>query len=67
MSPMPTLIAHAPSRETSRWAWPSLLSFLLAAVSAGLLAFRAGLLLHAGKTIQWLALSILAVPWWRVL
>jgi predicted AAA+ superfamily ATPase len=43
--------------------------------AAGLLAFRseygrtarAGLLLHAGNTIQWLAPSILAVPWWRVL
>ena len=43
--------------------------------AAGLLAFRseygrtarAGLLLHAGKTIQWLAPSILAGPWWRVL
>lgn len=43
--------------------------------AAGLLAFRAenggsaraGLLLHAGKTIEWLAPGILAVPWWRVL
>ena len=43
--------------------------------AAGLLAFRAeyggsaraGLLLHAGKTTQWLAPGILAVPWWRVL
>jgi predicted AAA+ superfamily ATPase len=43
--------------------------------AAGLLAFRseygraarAGLLLHAGKAIEWLAPGILAVPWWRVL
>ena len=28
---------------------------------------RAGLLLHTGKTIQWIAPDVLAVPWWRVL
>ncbi len=28
---------------------------------------RAGLLLHAGDKIEWLAPKILAVPWWRVL
>jgi hypothetical protein len=27
---------------------------------------RAGLLLHAGKTAEWLAPDVLAVPWWRV-
>ena len=27
---------------------------------------RAGLLLHTGKTIEWLAPDVLAVPWWRV-
>jgi predicted AAA+ superfamily ATPase len=43
--------------------------------AAGLRAFRAeygslsraGLLLHAGQTLEWLAPDILAVPWWRVL
>ena len=43
--------------------------------AAGLLAFRAeygktaraGLLLHAGQTLEWLAPNILAAPWWRVL
>ena len=72
---MPTLNACAPSLETSRWAWPCLLSLLLAAGASGLLAFRAeyesatraGLLLHPVKTIQWLAPGILAIPWWRVL
>lgn len=28
---------------------------------------RAGLLLHAGTTLEWLAPDVLAVPWWRVL
>ena len=28
---------------------------------------RAGLLLHAGTTLDWLAPDILAVPWWRLL
>jgi hypothetical protein len=28
---------------------------------------RAGLLLHAGSTLEWLAPDVLAVPWWRVL
>lgn len=28
---------------------------------------RAGLLLHTGSTIEWLAPDVLAVPWWRVL
>ncbi len=28
---------------------------------------RAGLLLHCGKTLQWIAPDVLAVPWWRVL
>ncbi len=28
---------------------------------------RAGLLLHTGKTIEWLAPDVLAAPWWRVL
>lgn len=28
---------------------------------------RAGLLLHAGQTLEWLAPDILAAPWWRVL
>ena len=27
---------------------------------------RAGLLLHAGDTTEWLAADVLAVPWWRV-
>lgn len=27
---------------------------------------RAGLLLHTGSTIEWLAPDVLAVPWWRV-
>jgi len=43
--------------------------------AAGLRAFRAeygkaaraGLLLHAGQTLEWLAPNILAAPWWRVL
>jgi predicted AAA+ superfamily ATPase len=30
-------------------------------------ASRAGLLLHTGSTIAWLAPDVLAVPWWRVL
>jgi predicted AAA+ superfamily ATPase len=29
-------------------------------------AARAGLLLHTGSTIEWLAPDVLAVPWWRV-
>jgi hypothetical protein len=28
---------------------------------------RAGLLLHAGSTLEWLAPDVLAAPWWRVL
>jgi uncharacterized protein len=28
---------------------------------------RAGLLLHTGTTLEWLAPNVLAVPWWRVL
>lgn len=28
---------------------------------------RSGLLLHAGKTVQWLTPDVLAVPWWKVL
>lgn len=28
---------------------------------------RAGLLLHTGSTLEWLAPDVLAVPWWRVL
>jgi predicted AAA+ superfamily ATPase len=28
---------------------------------------RAGLLLHTGLTMEWLAPDVLAVPWWRVL
>ncbi len=28
---------------------------------------RAGLVLHTGRTIEWLAPDVLAVPWWRVL
>lgn len=28
---------------------------------------RSGLLLHAGRTLEWLAPDVLAVPWWRVL
>jgi uncharacterized protein len=28
---------------------------------------RAGLLLHAGNVIEWLAPDVLAAPWWRVL
>ena len=28
---------------------------------------RAGLLLHAGDTVEWLAPDVLAVPWWRVI
>src|SRR3569833_233843 len=28
---------------------------------------RAGLLLHTGNTIEWLAPDVLAAPWWRVL
>jgi hypothetical protein len=43
VSTMPTLIAHAPSRETSRWAWPCLLSLLLA---AGAAAHAADLAFH---------------------
>lgn len=30
-------------------------------------ASRAALLLHAGKTIEWLAPDVLAAPWWRVM
>jgi uncharacterized protein len=30
-------------------------------------AARAGLLLHAGSTLEWIAPDVLAVPWWRVL
>lgn len=28
---------------------------------------RAGLLLHGGQTLGWLAPDVLAAPWWRVL
>ena len=28
---------------------------------------RAGLLLHAGSTLEWLAPDVLAAPWWSVL
>lgn len=28
---------------------------------------RAGLLLHAGRSLEWLAPDVLAAPWWRVL
>ncbi len=28
---------------------------------------RAGLLLHTGSTLEWLAPDVLAVPWWKVL
>jgi len=28
---------------------------------------RAGLLLHAGNTLEWLAPDVLAAPWWKVL
>lgn len=28
---------------------------------------RAGVLLHAGSTLEWLAPDVLAAPWWRVL
>jgi len=28
---------------------------------------RAGILLHAGHTVEWLTPDVLAVPWWRVL
>ena len=28
---------------------------------------RAGLLLHSGSTLEWLASDVLAAPWWRVL
>jgi predicted AAA+ superfamily ATPase len=28
---------------------------------------RAGLLLHTGSTLEWLAPDVLAVPWWRIL
>jgi len=27
---------------------------------------RAGLLLHVGETLQWLAPDVLAAPWWSV-
>jgi len=27
---------------------------------------RAGLLLHAGNALEWLAPDVLAAPWWRV-
>ena len=28
---------------------------------------RAGLLVHTGTTVEWLAPDVLAVPWWRVI
>ena len=28
---------------------------------------RAGLLVHTGNTLEWLAPDVLAVPWWRLL
>jgi hypothetical protein len=57
---------HARRQRTSR---PRL------ADAAHLRAFRAeygsaahaGLLLHTGSAVQWLAADVLAVPWWRVL
>jgi hypothetical protein len=27
---------------------------------------RAGLLLHTGRTVEWLTPDVLAVPWWSV-
>ena len=30
-------------------------------------AARAGLLLHTGAAVEWLAPDVLAAPWWRVL
>jgi hypothetical protein len=27
---------------------------------------RAGLLLHTGNTLEWLAPDVLAAPWWKV-
>ena len=30
-------------------------------------AAGAGLLLHTGNTVEWLAPGVLAAPWWRVL
>jgi predicted AAA+ superfamily ATPase len=30
-------------------------------------ASRAGLVLHTGNTVEWLAPRVLAAPWWRVL
>jgi len=43
--------------------------------AAGLRAFRAeygeqsraGLLLHDGETVEWIAPDVLGVPWWRIL
>ena len=28
---------------------------------------RSGLLLHGGRTLEWIAPDVLAAPWWRVL
>jgi hypothetical protein len=28
---------------------------------------RAGLLLHTGEAVEWLAPGVLAAPWWKVL
>ena len=28
---------------------------------------RAGLLLHTGETVEWIAPHVLAAPWWRVI
>jgi hypothetical protein len=28
---------------------------------------RGGLLLHAGRALEWLTADVLAAPWWRVL
>lgn len=28
---------------------------------------RAGLLLHTGRMLEWLAPNVLAAPWWKVL
>ena len=28
---------------------------------------RAGLLLHAGSSLEWLTADVLAAPWWRVM
>lgn len=30
-------------------------------------AVRTGLLLHSGESLEWLALGVLVVPWWKLL